>query len=93
MSNAITEVIISVDCRKDIEQLKKLVNMRSEEKETSLSKKMLKMFDGFKQETQNLLKAVQTQEDVIAKIASRIEEVRKEQNKKVVTLVNEIEKL
>ena len=93
VSNAITEVILSVDCRKDIDQLKKLVNMRSEEKETSMSKKMLKMFDGFKQETQNLLKAVQSQEDLISKTATRIEEVRKEQNKKVVTLVNEIEKL
>lgn len=39
---------------------------------------MLKMFDGFKQETQNLLKAVQTQEDILAKTATRIEEVRKE---------------
>jgi hypothetical protein len=42
---------MSVDCRKDIDQIKKLVNMRSEEKETNISKKMLKMFDGFKQET------------------------------------------
>jgi biotin synthase-like enzyme len=53
---------------------------------------MLKLFDGFKLETQNLLKAVQTQEDQLSKITSRIEEVRKETNKKVVTLINEIEK-
>jgi hypothetical protein len=71
-------VILSVDCRKDIDQIKKLVNLRTEEKETNMSKKMLKMFDGFKQETQNLLKAVQTQEDILAKTATRIEEVRKE---------------
>lgn len=53
---------------------------------------MLKLFDGFKLETQNLLKSVQTQEDQLSKITSRIEEVRKETNKKVVTLINEIEK-
>ena len=51
VSNAITEVILSVDCRKDIENIKKLVNQRNEEKETNISKKMLKMFEGFKQET------------------------------------------
>jgi hypothetical protein len=51
VSNAITEVIMSVDCRKDIEQLKKIIQQKSEEKEVSQGKKMLKMFEGFKQET------------------------------------------
>ena len=84
---------MSVDCRKDIEVIKKLVNQKHEEKEATISKRMLKMFDGFKTETHNLLKAVQIQEDLLAKTNSRIEEVRKENNKKIVTIINEIEKL
>lgn len=54
---------------------------------------MLKMFDGFKQETQGLLRSVQSQEELFIKASSRIEEVRKESNKKIVTLINEIEKV
>ena len=54
---------------------------------------MLKMFEGFKMETQNLLKVVQTFEDGQGKLATRIEDVKKENNKKIVTIINEVEKI
>lgn len=40
-----------------------------------------------------MLKVVQTFEEVQNKLGSKIEEVKKENNKKIVTLINEVEKL
>ena len=40
-----------------------------------------------------MLKVVQTFEEVQSKLGTKIEEVKKENNKKIVTLINEVEKL
>ena len=40
-----------------------------------------------------MFKVVQTFEEVQNKLGTKIEEVKKENNKKIVTLINEVEKL
>ena len=58
VSNAITEVMMSNDLRKEIEAIKSQLGQYRHEIDMDQNKHVKSMFDGFKQETQNLLKQV-----------------------------------
>ena len=63
VSNAITEVMMTQDVRKEIEAIKTKLGQYRHEIDMDQNKHVKSMFDGFKQETQNLLKQVQACED------------------------------
>ena len=58
VSNAITEVMMTQDVRKEIEAIKTKLGQYRHEIDMDQNKHVKSMFDGFKQETQNLLKQV-----------------------------------
>ena len=65
VSNAITEVIMTVDTRKDIEKLKKNLDQNDKDvKGTSRDKdKISSLMEGFRQEMNSLLARLQTLEN------------------------------
>ena len=63
VSNAMTEVIVTTDCRKEVESLRQQVTQYKQEADMEQNKHVKQMFDGFRQETQNLLRQIQASED------------------------------
>jgi len=57
------------------------------------NKHVKSMFDGFKQETQNLLKQVQICEDQTLGLEKRTDEVRRESKKQTMAILKEFEKM
>ena len=51
VSNAITEIVVSTDTRKELESLKMKVNEYRQELDEDQNKHTKKIFEGFKQET------------------------------------------
>ena len=51
-----TEVIMTTDCRKDVDQLKHQITSYRQEIDMEQNKHVKQMFEGFRKETQNLLR-------------------------------------
>ena len=93
VSNAITEVMMTQDVRKEIEAIKTKLGQYRHEIDMDQNKHVKSMFDGFKQETQNLLKQVQACEDQTLTMQKRADDTKKEQKKQVMAILKEFEKL
>ena len=65
VSNAITEIVVSTDAKKEIEALKTQLSEYRESLDLDQNKHTKQIFDSFKLETHNLLKQVQQAEDQV----------------------------
>ena len=86
-----TEVLLASDAKKEIASLASKVNQYRTEVDMAQNRHVKTMFEGFKAETQNLLRQVQQAEDGVMQIEKRLEETRKDSNKHMQALVNEVE--
>lgn len=59
VSNAMTEVLLASDAKKEIAQLASKVNQYRTEIDLEQNRHVKSMFEGFKAETQNLLRQAQ----------------------------------
>ena len=64
VSNAMTEVIVTTDCRKEVDNLKQQIVQYKQEIDMEQNKHVKQMFEGFRKETQNLLRQIQASEDM-----------------------------
>ena len=93
VSNAITEVMMSNDVRKEIEVIKSQLGQYRHEIDMDQNKHVKSMFDGFKQETQNLLKQVQVCEDQTQEAQKRTDDLKRDHKKQTMAILKEFEKL
>lgn len=81
------------DVRQDIEALKNKLGQYRHEIDMDQNKHVKSMFEGFKQETQNLLKQVQMCEDQTLNLEKKADEVKRESKKQILAILKEFEKL
>lgn len=93
VSNAITEVIMNNDVKKELEQVKNQLGQYRHEIDMDQNKHVKSMFEGFKQETQNLLRQVQNCEDLTLDLQKRTDDSKREAKKQTMALMKEFERL
>lgn len=72
---------MSNDTKKDIEAIKTKLAQYRHEIDMDQNKHVKSMFDGFKQETQNLLRSVQSCEDQSLDLDKRTEDLKRDAKK------------
>ena len=93
VSNAMTEVIVTTDCRKEVESLRQQLTQYKQEIDMEQNQHVKQMFEGFGQETKNLLRQIQASEDQAQALTKRCDDLKKDTNKKTMAVLKEFEKL